>query len=195
MKNKIFIIAGQSASGKNTIEKLLFEKIQQQELSIKRLISNTTRKPRLGEQQGVDYNFTTLHDFDKLYKNNEILEYNSFRIDSVKENWIYFTKKSDVNLKNQSMVAIKEPVGIAQLKQQFKDEIVVFYITCPDEIRKERYIERGSTVDDVESRFARDFDTFKNLQYDYKIINDGTHSIKSCASLILSLMKGEMCIE
>ena len=195
MKNKLFILAGQSASGKSTMEKLLYDKIQQQELPIKRLISNTTRKPRVGEQQGVDYNFTTLHDFDKLYKNNKILEYNSFRIDSVKENWIYFTKKSDIDLENQSMLAIKEPVGISQLRQQYKDEIVVFYITCPDEIRKERYIKRGSTVDDVDSRFARDYDTFKHLKYDYEIINDGTHSVKGCADLILSLMKGEMGIE
>ncbi len=195
MKNKLFILAGQSASGKTTIEKLLYDKITQQGLPIKRLISNTTRKARKGEQQGVDYNFSTLHDFDLSYKNNEIAEYNSFRIDSVKENWIYFTKKSDIDLMNSSMLAIKEPIGISQLRQQYKDEIVVFYITCPDEIRKERYISRGATVDDVDSRFTRDYDTFKHFKYNYEIVNDGSHSLKGCASLILSLMKGEMGIE
>lgn len=195
MNNKLFILTGQSASGKSTIEKLLYEKIEKQGLPIKKLISNTTRKPRQEEIQGVDYNFCTLHDFDLLHKNNELIEYNAFRIDSIRETWIYFTKKSDVDLENQSMLAIKEPVGISQLRQQYKDKTIVFYITCPDEIRKERYISRGATTDDVDDRFARDFETFKYLKYDYEIVNDGTHSLESCASLILSLMKGEMGIE
>lgn len=193
--NKLFILAGQSASGKSTIEKLLHKRISDLNLPVKKLTSNTTRPIRDGEANGTDYNFVTLKQFDKDFKHGDVAEYNSFRIDNIKQTWIYYTKKSDIDLASDSLLAVKEPVGIAQLRQQYKNEIVVFYVTCPEGIRRERYISRGSTVDDVDSRFKRDSTAFEYLQYDYEIINDGTYTIESRADLIINLMKGEMNIE
>ena len=195
MKNKLFTIVGKSSVGKDVISKILLEKIAQENLPIKKLQSCTTRPKRGNEVDGVDYKFMTLHDFDLSSINNEIVEYNVYRIDNLKQTWVYYTLKSDIDLKSGSMVKIVNPIGLAQLKQQFNNDIVVFYITCPTEIRKQRYIERGALTDSLEHRFNRDERDFRYFKYDYEIVNDGTYSLESRADLILKLMKGEMGIE
>lgn len=195
MKNKIFAILGESGAGKDAIIKVLLDKIQQQNLPIKKMPSYTTRPIRKGETDGVEYNFTTMHEFDNLYKNNEIIEYNTYNIENIKQTWVYYSLKKDVDLKNNSLIKIVNPSGLSQLRQQFKDEVVVFYITCPTEIRKQRYIKRGAFDDNLDDRFKRDEKDFMYLKYDYKIVNDGTHSIENRAELLLELIKGEIGIE
>ena len=195
MNNKLFVLVGKSSVGKDAIMAILLDKINQQNLSIKKLPSCTTRPKREVETDGVEYNFKTMRDFDESYKQGEIVEYNAYRIDNIKQTWVYYTLKSDIDLEDGSMLKVVNPVGLAHLRQQYKDNIVVFYITCDDEIRKQRYLNRGALVDSLKDRFERDDLDFKYLKYDYKIINDGTHSIESHADLILKLMKGEMGIE
>ena len=194
MRNKIFAILGESGVGKDTIAKVLLDKIQQQNLPIKKMTSYTTRPIRKGEKDGVEYNFTTMHEFDTLYKNNEVAEYNTYNIENVRQTWVYYSLKKDIDLKNNSLLKIINPSGLSQLRQQFKNDIVVFYITCPTEIRKKRYLDRGALNDKLDDRFKRDEKDFAYLKYDYKIVNDGTYSIENRADFILELMKGEIGI-
>ena len=195
MKNKLFVLCGKSCTGKDTIMSILLEKINQQNIPIKKLPSCTTRPKRKNEIDGVEYNFKTILDFDKSYKQGEIAEYNTYRIDNINDTWVYYTLKSDINLENGSMLKVVNPVGLAQLRQQYKDNIVVFYISCDDEIRRQRYLNRGALVDSIDGRFRRDNEDFEYIKYDYLIENDGTYSAENRADLILELMKGEMDIE
>lgn len=195
MNNKLFVLVGKSCGGKDSLMSILLDKINQQTLPIKKLPSCTTRPKREDETDGVEYNFKTMRDFDKSYRQGEIVEYNVYRIDNLRQTWVYYTLKSDIDLENSSMLKVVNPVGLAHLRQQYKGSIVVFYITCDDEIRKQRYLSRGALADSVEDRFKRDEEDFKYLKYDYEIINDGTYSLESRADLILKLMKEEMSIE
>ena len=75
-KGLIFVISGPSGSGKTTIIKKLlsFKGIK----NLRKTISFTTRPKRLGEKDGIDYDFITHKEFKDKIKNNDILEYTKF---------------------------------------------------------------------------------------------------------------------
>lgn len=190
--NKLFCLIGESSVGKNVIFDEVLKLAQQENLNIKPLISNTTRPPRHNEKHGIDYNFVTMHQFDTDYKNEDVAEYNTYRIDSINQTWIYYTKKEDIKLEECSMLKIVNPIGKAQLESQYKDSFVSIRITCPLEIRRKRYLERNATIDNVDDRIARDDKDFKYLITDYEVINDGSKSIEYIANEVLKIIKGEM---
>ncbi|WP_027334641.1 guanylate kinase [Mycoplasmopsis felifaucium] len=77
-KKPIIIFAGPSGVGKGTIEQFLFN---DKDLKLKLSCSATTRKPRIGEINGVHYFFISKDEFIQKIQNNEFLEY-SFHFDN-----------------------------------------------------------------------------------------------------------------
>ena len=73
-KGKLFVISGSSGVGKGTLLKRLLEKNPQLEVSI----SATTRNPRPGEIDGVNYFFVTKEEFLKEVENGDFLEWAEF---------------------------------------------------------------------------------------------------------------------
>lgn len=72
----MIVLCGESASGKSTIEKILCK-----EYGYKKVTSYTTRSPRVGEKDGVDYHFITTEEFKEKQKNGffaEVGEYNGW---------------------------------------------------------------------------------------------------------------------
>ena len=67
----IFCIVGKSSSGKDTIYKRLLENLS---LHLKRIVPYTTRPIRAGEQEGVEYHFTTTERLSRLQEENSIIE-------------------------------------------------------------------------------------------------------------------------
>ena len=187
--NKLFCVVGKSASGKTTILNDVLSK-----LDIPVLLSNTTRLPRNGEIDGVDYNFVTMNTFDTDYKNEDILEYDVFRIDSVKETWVYYTKKSDLLLPTTSQIKIVSPTGLSQLmgNKELRDDIVSIYIDAPDKLRKKRYLTRSISPDNMNDRFARDEKAFEHLFTDYIIINDENTSIHNASNQLIDIIEKEL---
>ena len=187
--NKLFCILGKSASGKTTILNEVLSK-----LDIPVLLSCTTRPPRNDESNGVDYNFVTFTAFDEDYKNEDILEYDVFRIDSVKETWVYYTKKSDLLLPTTSQIKIVSPTGLSQLmgNKELRDNIVSIYIDAPDKLRKKRYLTRSISPDNMNDRFARDEKAFEHLFTDYIIINDENTSIHNASNQLIDIIEKEL---
>ena len=187
--NKLFCVVGKSCSGKSTILREVLSK-----LDIPVLISNTTRPPRDGEIDGVDYNFVTMSTFDMDYKNEDILEYDVFRIDSLKQTWVYYTKKSDLLLPNTSQIKIVSPTGLAQLMshKELKDNIVSIYIDCPDRLRQKRYLSRSTSPDSMNDRFRRDEKTFEHLFTDYMVNNDENMSIHEASNQLIDIIEKEL---
>jgi guanylate kinase len=70
-KGNIYIISGPSGSGKSTVLKEVFAQRENYYFSI----SATTRSPRPGEQDGVEYFFITKERFQEMIENDEFLEY------------------------------------------------------------------------------------------------------------------------
>ena len=187
--NKLFCILGKSASGKTTILNEVLSK-----LDIPVLLSCTTRPPRNDESNGVDYNFVTFTAFDEDYKNENILEYDVFRIDSIKETWVYYTKKSDLLLPTTSQIKIVSPTGLSQLmsNKELRDNIVSIYIDAPDRLRKKRYLTREVSPDNMNDRFTRDERNFQHLFTDYIILNDENMSINEASNQIINIIENEL---
>lgn len=187
--NKLFVLVGKSASGKTTILREVLSK-----LDIPVLLSQTTRPPRDNEIDGVDYNFVTMHTFDEDYKNKDILEYDVFRIDSLKETWVYYTKKSDLLLPNTSQIKIVSPTGLAQLmsNKELRDNIVSIYIEADDKLRQKRYLSRCISPDNMNERFERDEKTFEHLFTDYIILNDENMSINEASNQLINIIEREL---
>ena len=187
--NKLFLILGKSASGKTTILNDVLSKLE-----IPLLLSNTTRPKRDNEIDGIDYNFVTMSDFDTDYKNEDILEYDVFRIDSIRQSWVYYTKKSDLSLDTTSQIKIVSPTGLAQLmsNKELKNNIVSIYIESSDRLRKKRYLTRSISPDSMNDRFERDNQAFQHLFTDYIIINDENTSIHEASNQLIDIIEKEL---
>lgn len=187
--NKLFVILGKSCSGKTTILNEVLSKLE-----IPVLLSSTTRPPRENEVNGREYNFVTMSDFDTDYKNEDILEYDVFRIDSIRQSWVYYTKKSDLLLPQTSQIKVVSPTGLAQLmsNKELRDNIVSIYIDADDKLRQKRYLTRSISPDNMNDRFERDERNFQHLFTDYIILNDENTSINEASNQLINIIEKEL---
>ena len=187
--NKLFCLVGKSASGKSTIMREVLSKLE-----IPVLLSCTTRPPRTNEIDGKEYKFVDMHTFDTDYKNEDVLEYDCYRIDSIRQTWVYYSKKSDLLLPNTSQIKIVSPVGLSQLmsNKELKNNIVSIYIDSSDRLRQKRYLSRCTSPDSMNDRFARDEKAFQHLFTDYIILNDENMSINEASNQLIDIIEREL---
>lgn len=155
-KGILFVVSGPSGAGKSTVTKLVRE-----ELNIPLAISATTRKPRVGESNGVDYYFLSLEEFEEKIANGGFLEYAN-----VHGNY-YGTLKSEVEAKlTQGIDVILEidVQGGEQIKEKFPEAVLVFF-KAPDETELEKRL-RGRNTDSEEVIRVRLENSLKELQYE-----------------------------
>lgn len=137
MKHKIIILVGKSGSGKSTIAKKLVKN------HFKPIVTNTTRPPREGEIDGVDYNFIGEHDFHSLISDGDIIEWRKYN--TALGIWYYGSDARNINLDKNDYVIILTLDGVESYIKYFGAEnCIVFYIDCPKYIREQRAKERGS---------------------------------------------------
>ena len=184
-KGILTVVSGFSGAGKGTIIKELRKKYDY-ELSI----SATTRKPRKGDVDGVDYFFKTREEFEQMIEENKLIE------------WAEYVEQQ---LKAGKDVLLEiEMQGGMLVKKQFPDAMLVFVTPPSAEILKDRLTGRGTeSAEEIERRLHRaseEADFMK--QYDYILVNDsleaavedlhhliqsGHHKTAYCAELIKSM--------
>lgn len=136
--NKIFVIIGKTASGKNTVEKDLLNIFSGR---IKRIVPYTTRPMRDGETEGDEYHF--VDNFDNIQNIIERRSYNT-----VYGRFEYATVDEGVNLKDSSYININTLEGLKRIKQYFgEDSVVPVYIDAETKVRTQRYLKRSGTSD------------------------------------------------
>ena len=165
-KGLLMIISGPSGAGKGTVVEEL-KKDPKYALSI----SATTREPRPHEENGVHYFFKTKDEFEKMIDNKKLLEYAEFcgnyygtPIDYVKEQIE----------QNKTVILEIEVQGALQVKEIFKEAILVF-LTPPSMTELEnRLIGRGTeTPEKIELRLNRAKEEIQLIdKYDYVVVND-----------------------
>lgn len=136
---KIFCLLGKSGSGKDTVFKKLMER---KELSLKPVVSYTTRPKRDKETEGVEYYFISkekLKQYEIMGKVIEVREYNT-----VNGQWYYLTiDDGQINISNDSYLIITTLEAYKNLQKYFgKDKVIPIYITLDDGIRLERALKR-----------------------------------------------------
>lgn len=153
MKPALIAICGKSCSGKTT----LLNAFKKSNIGATVIVSDTTRPPREGEINGVDYNFKTDNDFILGINEDNYLEWTRFR------GWYYGTNEDSVCGKVN--VGVFNADGIAQLYTLQKQyNVVPVYLTAPFYVRLRRYTEReGKFSWECLRRMAADAYDFYNV--------------------------------
>jgi guanylate kinase len=171
----MIVIMGESGSGKTSIERELVH------MGLKRIISYTSRQPREGEVDGIDYYYVTQKSFNNLAKIGFFAENISYRGNS------YGVAKIDCD---PEAIAVVEPGGYKQLQETIPERIEAFYLDVPEETRAIRMLQRGDKYDSVHDRIITDREHFKGLKGWVKNIvqNGSSCSAKETAKYIMEVV-------
>jgi len=163
----LLVVSGPSGAGKGTICNLLREKNPNLGYSI----SVTTRKPRVGEVDGVNYFFKTVEQAREMISKGELLEYAE-----VYGNY-YGTPRKFVmdQLKAGKDVLLEIDIqGALQVKERFPEGVFVFIVPPSLQILSERLHGRGTDAEDVIQRRLASAVSELNYakEYDYILVNE-----------------------
>lgn len=166
-RGKLFVISGPSGTGKGTLIARLFEKRDGLSLSV----SATSRAPREGEKNGVNYFFYTKEEFKQRIEKNEFLEHACFC-----ENY-YGTPKAYVEekLENGINVILEIEVnGAMQIKNNCPDAVLIFILPPSEQELEKRLRGRNTETDEViQNRLtAAKWEISMADNYKYKVVND-----------------------
>lgn len=157
----MLILIGESASGKSSIEKKLVKKY-----GYEKVTSYTTRKPRKGEIDGIDYHFVSEEKFLELKKDGffaETATYNGWHYGTAKEDYLSYNK-----------IAILTPHGLRQIKKLGID-VISCYIKVSRRDRLIKILQRGDNIEESYRRNLSDVGQFDGIEdeVDFVIENDG----------------------
>jgi guanylate kinase len=160
----ILVITGPSGVGKGTLIRLLLDRFPRMALSV----SATTRQPRPGERDGIDYRFLSPEEFQRRIDAGEFLEWAEYA------GHRYGTLKSELDRDVDILVLEIEVQGARQVRERVPDAVSVFIAPPSEEALRTRLIGRGSDVpEQVEKRLevARDEMTARE-EFDHVVVND-----------------------
>lgn len=182
-KGFLFVISGPAGTGKGTVCKEILNRNKDIVFSV----SATTRKPRVGEMEGVNYFYIENDEFESMVENKEFLEYAH-----VHTNYYGTPKKFVMDKVKQGEIVLLEidVQGAMQIKENYSEAVFVFLLPPTMDELKNRIIKRGTeTEEDINRRFEN---AFKELDfvgnYDYFVIND---RVEEAVSDIETIIKAE----
>lgn len=184
-KGVLIVISGPSGGGKGTVVRRVREMLPDIGFSV----SATTRAPREGETDGVDYRFIGKDRFCEMIENGEMLEHTVYCGN------YYGTPRSEVEKvidSGRDIILEIEVDGASQIKKKFPDAVTLMLIPPTLSELEKRLRGRGSeTEDTVASRLARAAEEIKLADiYDYVVVNE-RDDIDGSASVICSILKAE----
>ena len=163
----LYIISAASGAGKTTLVSAVLEQLDDLEVSV----SHTTRAPREGEVDGVNYHFVDKDIFEAMVENSEFIEYAT-----VFGN-MYGTSRQHIQeqlLKGKDVILEIDWQGARQIRQLMADCRSVYIVPPSTEALRERLTSRGK--DDEETITRRMQEAISEMshyvEFDYLIIND-----------------------
>ena len=188
MQNKrglLIVVSGPSGAGKGTV---LAHTIVNYP-TLRYSVSVTTRKPRAGEVEGVNYYFKTLEEFEELLSRGEFLEHQK-----VYDNY-YGTPLSKVKqqLDEGFDVVLEIDVkGALEVKNKYPDAVMIFISPAKRETIEERL--RGRSTESEEQLKIRTASAIEEIKqavfYDYIVVNE---DVARGAADIIAIIEAEKC--
>ena len=170
MNKKLFVISGCSGVGKGTVLK---EFMARNSDDFMLSVSCTTRKPRTGEVDGVNYFFLTREEFEKAVEEDKFLEHAQFAGN------LYGTKKKFIKQKFEeglNIILEIETQGALQVKHKMPETVLIFIAPPGQGVEELEKRLRGRNTEDEETiqrRLAEaKVELERSKQYDYVVIND-----------------------
>lgn len=167
MRGNLFILSAPSGAGKTSLARALLENTSALDFSV----SHTTRSARPGEEDGRDYHFVTVEQFEAMLKAGDFIEHAK-----VFDNY-YGTARSSVETQLANGIDVILDIdwqGAQQVRSIVAETTSIFILPPSREALRERLGSRGQDADDIIARRMRDAasESAHYTEYDYLIIND-----------------------
>lgn len=169
-KGKLIIISAPSGCGKSTI---INEIIKNRDLKLEFSISATTREPRKGEKNGVNYYFMSLDEFNKAIENDELIEY-----EEVYPGRFYGTLNSEIDRireKGKNVILDIDVMGGINVKHKFGNDALSIFIQPPSiDTLRQRLVARGTdSPEAIKERIDKaSFEISQADKYDKIVVNN-----------------------
>ncbi|MCM1467716.1 MAG: guanylate kinase [Alistipes sp.] len=179
----LVVVSGFSGAGKGTAMKRLLEKYDTYALSI----SATTRAPREGEQEGREYFFKSVEEFQDMIAGDELVEYAQYVTN------YYGTPKAYVEeqlARGKNVILEIEIQGALKIKEKFPDAVLMFIVPPSAAVLRDRLIGRGTeSAEVIEARLRRAAEEAEGVEaYDYVVVND---DLEDCVENINEIIRSE----
>lgn len=184
-KGRLFVISGPSGAGKSTVLSNALNGRTDTVFST----SVTTRAPRPGEVEGVDYFFVDHQRFYEMVKNNELLEHAEFVSNRYGTPRAYVMEKMNEGF---NVVLDIEVQGARQVNKKMPDAVKIFIVPPSIDELEQRLRGRGTDSEEaIKGRLTRARQEYLEADfYDYIIIND---DIDKAATELTSIINSERC--
>lgn len=184
-KGSLAIISGPSGVGKSTV----IAEVLRRRPDLYFSVSFTTRKPREGEVNGVNYYFVDVPEFERMIRDNELLEYANYSGN------YYGTSAKLIDEKLSAGIDVLldiEVVGSKIVHAKRPDTPLIFVIPPSFEVLSQRLHGRHTDPEEViQRRLERAKEELKEIsRYDYLVVND---EVSQAANEVLSILCAERC--
>lgn len=182
-KGTFFVLSGPSGSGKGTVLQEVLRKSDRIVYSV----SATSRSPRAGEVDGINYYFKSREEFETLIKADAFIEYTE-----TYGNY-YGTLKSEVEkaIENGKNIILEiDPVGARNVRAHYPDAVLMFLVAPDLDVLSSRLSGRGSeSAETFKIRHDAALSEMENATlYDYVVVND---FVERAADDILAIIRAE----
>ena len=137
----LFVVSGAAGTGKDSVVSAL----RKAHPEIEKTVSATTRSPRPGEQEGVDYYYRTKEQFQQLIDQDEVVEHNFFNGN------YYGTLKEEVNKRlnaGKLVVMVIDVHGAANIRRMYPDATTIFLLPPSTQELERRLRGRGTETEE-----------------------------------------------
>jgi guanylate kinase len=181
---KVFVITGPSGVGKGTLIRGLLERVPELELSV----SATTRAPRPGERDGIDYHFMTADEFERRAADGGFVEHAAYSGNR------YGTLRSELERRLESgapVVLEIEVQGARQVREAMPEAVAVFIAPPSRDALRARLVGRGTDPpEQVDARLrTADRELEAQEEFAHVIVND---RLEQATDELVGVVRGEL---
>lgn len=182
----LIVLSGPSGVGKGTVRKELFS---QPDTNYEYSVSMTTRQPRAGEVDGVDYFFKTREEFEALIESGGLLEHAEFVGNYYGTPLEYVNETLDAG---RDVFLEIEVQGAAQIREKAPDALFIFLAPPSFSELQNRLVNRGTESEEIiQQRIATAREELEMMSlYDYVVEND---EIQKACEKINAIIMAEHC--